>query len=81
MLVLTRKNREAVVVGGSNEMDDLLTVTVLGVRGEKVRLGFEAPRHVPINRWEVWQRIRAADGAFGGSLTVESPVLQASEEP
>ena len=81
MLVLTRKNQEAVVVGGSSEMDDLLRVTVLDVRGERVRLGFEAPRHIPIHRWEVWQRIRAADRAFGDSPTVDIPAFQASEEP
>jgi len=81
MLVLTRKNQEAVVVGGSSEMDDLLRVTVLDVRGERVRLGFEAPRHIPIHRWEVWQRVRAADGAFGDKPTVDILALQASEEP
>ena len=80
MLVVTRKNQEAVVVGGSSETDDLLTVTVLDVRGEKVRLGFEAPRHVPIHRSEVWQRIRAADSAFGDSPTVDSPAFQVIEE-
>ena len=81
MLVLTRKNQEAVVVGGSSEMDDLLRVTVLDVRGERVRLGFEAPRHIPIHRWEVWQRVRAADGAFGDRPTVDIPALQAGKEP
>ena len=59
MLVLSRKNLEAVVVGGSDESKYLIKVTVLEIRGQTVRLGFEAAADIPINRWEVWQRICA----------------------
>ncbi len=59
MLVLTRKSREAVVVGGFDRFEHLLRITVLEIRGGKVRLGFEAPADVPVHRWEVWERIRA----------------------
>jgi carbon storage regulator len=62
MLVLTRKSRQAVVVGGSGGFERLLKVTVLEIQGGKVRLGFEAPANVPVHRWEVWERIRAAGG-------------------
>jgi carbon storage regulator len=65
MLVLTRKSHEAVVVGDRHHLDQLLKVTVLGVKGDKVRLGFEVDKNVPINRWEVWQRI--CSGAIGWS--------------
>ena len=56
MLVLTRKNHESVVVGDVSCVDHALKVTVLDVKGSKVRLGFEAHTDVPIERWEVWQR-------------------------
>jgi carbon storage regulator len=59
MLVLSRKNQEAVVVGGANGFEQLLKVTVLEVRGGSVKLGFEASDEVPIHRAEVWERIRA----------------------
>ena len=59
MLVLSRKNRESVVVGGSDGFDRLLKVTVLDIRGGKVSLGFEVDREVPIHRSEVWERIHA----------------------
>jgi carbon storage regulator len=59
MLVLTRKNQESIVVGGSSVRDPVLTVTVLEIRGGKVRLGFEARADVPVHRLEVWERIRA----------------------
>jgi carbon storage regulator CsrA len=66
MLVLTRKTREAVVVGGSGGFERILKVTVLEVNGGKVRLGFEVDAAVPVHRLEVWERIRAADpGALG----------------
>jgi carbon storage regulator CsrA len=59
MLVLTRKNLESVVVGGFEGFEPLLKVTVLEIRGGKVRLGFEAEADLPVHRWEVWARIRA----------------------
>ena len=59
MLVLTRKSQESVVVGGSDSVAPILKVTVLEIRGGKVRLGFEAAGTLPVHRWEVWERIRA----------------------
>lgn len=57
MLVLTRKCQEAVVVGAHNGCERLLKVTVLEIRGGRVKLGFEADADVPVHRWEVWERI------------------------
>jgi carbon storage regulator CsrA len=70
MLVLSRKNSEAVVVGGSSGSAPMLKVTVLEIRSGCVRLGFEADATVPVHRLEVWERIRA--GQYPDSAT-ESP--------
>jgi carbon storage regulator len=51
MLVLSRKRGEGIVIG------DGVTVTVLEVNGNKVKLGFVAPAEVPIHREEVHQRM------------------------
>jgi carbon storage regulator len=59
MLVLSRRNQESVVVGGSSRVEPLLKVTVLQINGASVLLGFEAERAVAVHRWEVWERIRA----------------------
>ena len=59
MLVLSRKNRESVVVGGPTGVERLLKVTVLEIYGRSVRLGFEAAPEFPVHRWEVWERICA----------------------
>ena len=60
MLVLSRRNREAVVVGGPNSVERMLKVTVLEITSGKVTLGFEVNKDVPVHRWEVWERIRAS---------------------
>ena len=72
MLVLTRKSRESVVVGGADGLHRLLTVTVIDVRGGNVKLGFEADARVPVHREEVWERIngnREAESLSGGSAS------------
>jgi carbon storage regulator CsrA len=58
MLVLSRKSRESVVVGGSDGFRRLLKVTMLGIQGAKVKLGFEVDPDVAVHRSEVWERIR-----------------------
>ncbi len=52
MLILTRRIGETLMVG------DDVTITVLGVRGNQVRIGVNAPRRVAVHREEIYQRIR-----------------------
>jgi carbon storage regulator CsrA len=59
VLVLTRKSQEAVVVGNSSALEELLKVTVLKVRGRRVTLGIEADESLSIQRFEIWERRRA----------------------
>ena len=61
MLVLTRKNRESVVVAGSGAFEQLLKVTVLEIRSGKVTLGIEGDRDVPVYRTEIWERVCAGE--------------------
>jgi len=52
MLILTRRVGETVMIG--NEV----TVTVLGVKGNQVRIGVNAPKDVPVHREEIFERIK-----------------------
>ena len=61
MLVLSRKNQESVVVGSPDGTECLLKVTVIRIRGGRVKLGFEADDSVPVDRAEVWEQ-RQSDG-------------------
>lgn len=62
MLVLTRKNRESVVIGRPEDNQVVLQITVLDIEGGRVRLGFEADQKMPIHRREVWDRISNGNG-------------------
>jgi len=58
MLVLSRKKNESIVI-----RDDIV-ITVVEVQGDKVRLGIEAPREVPVHRREVYEKIKES-GSLG----------------
>ncbi len=64
MLILTRRAGETVMIGSD------VTITVLGVKGNQVRLGINAPKDVAVHREEIYERIQseqAAEGAAGKS--------------
>lgn len=56
MLVLSRKKNESIII------NDDITIVVVEIRGDKVRLGVEAPKEVPVHRNEVYEAIRRNQG-------------------
>lgn len=64
MLILTRRTGESVMIG------DEITLTVLGVKGNQVRLGIKAPKSVPVHREEIFERIKLeqAGGEVNGNV-------------
>ncbi len=55
MLILTRRVGETLMIG------DEVTVTVLGVKGNQVRIGVNAPKNVSVHREEIYERIKRED--------------------
>jgi len=73
MLVLTRKSREVVVVGGGGSFPGLLKITVVKLTSGKVTLGFEVDGDVPVHRLEVWERMRASGEISSRGTEPEAP--------
>jgi carbon storage regulator len=79
MLILTRRVGETVMIGND------VTVTVLGVKGNQVRIGINAPKNVAVHREEIYERIKreqqgeeqgesSEPGEYAGSPTTATPL-------
>jgi len=71
MLILTRRVGETVMIG--NEV----TVTVLGVKGNQVRIGVNAPKDVAVHREEIYDRIKREEDGYPA---VQTPVTKVSDD-
>ena len=61
MLILTRRAGETVMIGSD------VTITVLGVKGNQVRIGINAPKDVAVHREEIYERIQSERAAESGA--------------
>jgi carbon storage regulator len=67
VLILTRRVGETLMIG------DDVTTTVLGVKGNQVRIGINAPKTVTVHREEIFERIKQEQQKIGQSKTPENP--------
>lgn len=74
MLVLTRKSNQSIMIG------DDVEVSVLSIMGEKVRIGIQAPREIPVFRKEVYLEIQQ-EKAAGSRQEVDKALEHLRSEP
>ena len=75
MLVLSRKKNESIVINND------ITVTVVEIRGDKVRLGIVAPKDVPVHRQEVYDAIHGREPAPPAPVVVNNKQSEAPTRP
>ena len=68
MLVLSRKIDEQIVIA------DNIVITVVEIRGDKIRLGIDAPKHVPVHRKEVYEAIQKELGQKSAEASGRDPI-------
>jgi carbon storage regulator len=67
MLVLSRQRDESIIIG------DNIVITVVDIRGDKVRLGIQAPTEIPVHRQEVYEAIQRENMRAAGLDPEETP--------
>ena len=67
MLVLSRQRDESIIIG------DNIVITVVDIRGDKVRLGIQAPTEIPVHRQEVYEAIQRENQRANGTESEETP--------
>ena len=74
MLVLSRKKNESIVI------NDDITIVVVEIRGDKVRLGVEAPKEVPVHRREVFDAIHRNEHVAGETSGSKSDTTETQDQ-
>jgi carbon storage regulator len=74
MLVLSRKKNESIVI------NDDITIVVVEIRGDKVRLGVEAPKEIPVHRREVYDAIKRSQEQEEGQPAAQGDPTVARDE-
>lgn len=75
MLVLSRQRDESIIIG------DNIIITVVDIRGDKVRLGIEAPSEIPVHRREVYEAIQRENRRAAQLRTEEARNLSHNDHP
>lgn len=75
MLVLSRQRDESIIIG------DNIVITVVDIRGDKVRLGINAPTEIPVHRQEVYEAIQRESQRNEGEAVAAPKMIRAQKQP
>jgi carbon storage regulator len=75
MLVLSRQRDESIMIG------DDVEITIVDVRGDKVRLGITAPKHIPVHRREIYDAIQREKAQKAEAEVHANPENEVAEKP
>ncbi|MBN1505778.1 MAG: carbon storage regulator CsrA [Sedimentisphaerales bacterium] len=75
MLVLSRQRDESIMIG------DDVEITIVDVRGDKVRLGITAPKHIPVHRREIYDAIQREKAQKAEAEAQTNPATEPAEKP
>jgi carbon storage regulator len=75
MLVLSRQRDESIIIG------DNIVITVVDIRGDKVRLGINAPTEIPVHRQEVYEAIQRENQRANGAGSDDANLTNSSKFP
>lgn len=81
MLVLSRKRDEEIVIGNSAVIDENFVITVVEIRGDKVRLGIQAVKDVKVHRREVWDAIQRENALRASATKMEMEMSATAAHP
>ena len=75
MLVLSRQRDQSIIIG------DNVVVTIVDIRGDQVQIGIDAPRSIPVHRYEIYEEIKSATADAADSDAIDMDAIKKKRKP